>query len=74
MVKIIYDQLKKIQCFRGLASDIFFLKKAGHPCSSPEWFLTEADDRRNAGKLGIADTLRDGEAGNGDPGEDIVPE
>jgi hypothetical protein len=35
---------------------------------------TEADDGREVGELGVADALRDGEAGDGDPGEEVVLE
>ena len=36
--------------------------------------LTEANDGRNVSKFGVADSLRDGEAGNGDSSEQIEPE
>ena len=35
---------------------------------------TEADDGREVGELGVADALRDGEAGDGDAGEEVVLE
>lgn len=33
---------------------------------------TEADDGRQIGELGIADALRDGEARDGDAGEEVI--
>lgn len=36
--------------------------------------LTEADDGRDIGELGVADALGDGEAGDRDAGEEVVPE
>lgn len=35
--------------------------------------LTQADDGRNLGELSIADPLRNGEAGDGDPSKKIIP-
>lgn len=32
---------------------------------------TEAENRRQVGELGVADALRDGEAGDGDAGDEI---
>lgn len=36
--------------------------------------LTQADDRRDVSELGVADSLGDGQAGDRDSGQDIVPE
>ena len=33
--------------------------------------LTESEDGREVGELGVADALRDGEAGNGDAGDEV---
>lgn len=39
-----------------------------------EGLITEANDGRKVGEAGVADALGDGDAGDGDTGEEIEPE
>jgi hypothetical protein len=41
--------------------------------AAEEWqqLLTEPEDGRQVGELGVADALRDGEAGDGDAGDEV---